>query len=145
MGNISFTIKIKFYLTRTWQATDVVFVVWWCFHIVQVIEESIIWIIDGSNGLKLKCLIDGFVSYKHTAFTSQDINWWTGVLWIIVMYLSVFGLSFWRHPFTAEDPLLSKCYISPSLMKKLIYILDVPRVSKLSGNFHFFGGVNFCC
>ncbi len=23
---------------------------------------------------------------KH--FTSQDINWWTGVVWIIVMFLS---------------------------------------------------------
>lgn len=45
VGNISFTIKIKLYLTRTWQATDVVFV-WWCFYIVQVIGESIIWIID---------------------------------------------------------------------------------------------------
>ncbi len=36
---------------------------------------------------------------------------WGGVdyLWIIVMFLSdVFGLSFWRHPFTAEDSLLSK-------------------------------------
>ncbi len=51
--------------------------------------------------------------------SSQDINWWTGVVWIIVMFLSavcqthfdgthslqscyqLFGLSFWRHPFTA--------------------------------------------
>ncbi len=38
---------------------------------------------------------------------SQDVNWWTGVvwifLWIIVMFLiKLFGLSFWRHPFTAE-------------------------------------------
>ncbi len=29
--------------------------------------------------------------------------------WIIVMILfQLFWLSFWRHPFTAEDPLLSK-------------------------------------
>ncbi len=28
----------------------------------------------GSNFLKLKCLIDSFGSYKHTAFTSQDVN-----------------------------------------------------------------------
>ncbi len=34
---------------------------------------------------------------------------WIGVdyLWIIVMF-HLFGLSFWRHPFTAEDPLVSK-------------------------------------
>ncbi len=34
-----------------------------------------------------KCL-DEFVYYKQAAFTSQDINWWTGVVWIIVMFLS---------------------------------------------------------
>ncbi len=36
----------------------------------------------------------------------SDVNW-TGVVWIIVMFLQLFGLSFWRHPFTAEHPLLS--------------------------------------
>ncbi len=29
-------------------------------------------------------------------------------LWIIVIFLSAVGLSFWRHPFTAEHPLESK-------------------------------------
>ncbi len=31
-------------------------------------------------------------------------------LWIIVMWClyKLFGLSFWRHPFTAEDPLVNK-------------------------------------
>ncbi len=41
-------------------------------------------------------------------FTSKDINWWTGVVWIIVIFFQLFELSFWRHPFTAEDPLVSK-------------------------------------
>ncbi len=45
-------------------------------------------------------------------FTSQDVNWWTGVVWItsglLWCFYQMFGLSFWRHPFTAEDPLLSK-------------------------------------
>ncbi len=36
---------------------------------------------------------------------SQDDNWRTGVEWIIVVFIR---LSFWRHPFTAEDPLVSK-------------------------------------
>ncbi len=27
---------------------------------------------------------------------------------LIVMFYKLFGLSFWRHPFTAEDPLVSK-------------------------------------
>ncbi len=31
-------------------------------------------------------------------------------LWIIVMFFyQLFGLSFWRHPFTAEDPLSKPC------------------------------------
>ncbi len=45
-------------------------------------------------------------------FTSQDVNWWTGVVWItcglLWCFYQLFGLLFWRHPFTAEDPLLSK-------------------------------------
>ncbi len=49
---------------------------------------------------------------KHTQlFTSQDINWWTGVVWITCVLwclYELFRLSFWRHPFTAEDPLVSK-------------------------------------
>jgi len=43
-------------------------------------------------------------------FTSLDVNWGTGVVWIIVMFYQLFGLSFWRHPFTVEDPLVSKWY-----------------------------------
>ncbi len=31
-----------------------------------------------------------------------------GYLWIIVMFYQLFELSFWRHPFTAEDPLVNK-------------------------------------
>ncbi len=45
-------------------------------------------------------------------FTSQDVNWWSGVVWItcglLWCFYQLFGLSFWRHPFTAEDPLVSK-------------------------------------
>ncbi len=26
--------------------------------------------------------------YKWAAFASQDVNWWTGEVWIIVMFLS---------------------------------------------------------
>ncbi len=45
-------------------------------------------------------------------FTSLDANWRTGVVWITCGLLwcfnQLFGLSFWRHPFTAEHPLVSK-------------------------------------
>ncbi len=43
-------------------------------------------------------------------FPSQDVNWWTGVVCItcglLWCFYQLFGLWFWRHPFTAEDPLL---------------------------------------
>ncbi len=44
-------------------------------------------------------------------FASKDINWRTGVVWVacglLRCFYQLFGLSFWRHPFTAEDPLVS--------------------------------------
>ncbi len=45
-------------------------------------------------------------------FTLQDINWSDGVMWItyglVWCFYQLVRLSFWRHPFTAEDPLVSK-------------------------------------
>ncbi len=44
--------------------------------------------------------------------SSPDVNWWTGVVWItcglLWCFYQLFGLSFWRHPFTAEHPLLRR-------------------------------------
>ncbi len=44
-------------------------------------------------------------------FASQDIKWWTGFVWItcglLWCFYQLFELSFWRHPFTAEHPLVS--------------------------------------
>ncbi len=38
---------------------------------------------------EVKNILKRFVSYKNTAFTSQDVDWWTvDYLWIIVMFLS---------------------------------------------------------
>ncbi len=51
------------------------------------------------------------MNFFLTNITSQDMNYWTvDYLWIIVMFLSAVWLSFRRHPFTAEDPLVSKWY-----------------------------------
>ncbi len=58
--------------------------------------------------IKIVLMMDLFL-IKIQSIASQDINWWTGVVWIIVMFFyQVFGLSFWWHPFTAEDPIVSK-------------------------------------
>ncbi len=56
-------------------------------------------------------------------------------MWIIVMFYQLFGLSFWRHPLTAEDALLSKLcnatfhQVGFWWRNKLIYILDSMRVN----------------
>ncbi len=56
---------------------------------------------------------DSYFTWKMD-FNSKDINWWTGVMWfssgLYWYFYQLFGLSFWRHPFTAEDPLVSKWY-----------------------------------
>ncbi len=43
---------------------------------------------------------------------STSKNWWTGLVWItcglLWCFYQLFGLSFWRHPLTAEDLLVSK-------------------------------------
>ncbi len=49
---------------------------------------------------------------QRQLFTSQDVNWWLESCGLLVYYCNVFiqlyKLSLWRHPFTAEDPLVSK-------------------------------------
>ncbi len=54
-----------------------------------------------SNSLKLKRLNDGFVTNMQL-FSSQDIT--DGLEWCVLLwcFYPLFGLSFWRHPFTAE-------------------------------------------
>ncbi len=77
--------------------------------------------------------------------SSQDINWWTGVVWItcglLWCFYQLFGLSFWRHPFTAEDPLLRQwccdTFLQICWRNKLIFILDGLRVSNFKQMFIF--------
>ncbi len=62
--------------------------------------------------------------------SSPDVNWWTGVVWItcglLWCFYQLFGLSFWRHPFTAEHPLLrhwcSDTFLQTWWRNKLILI-----------------------
>ncbi len=63
--------------------------------------------VEGYNVL----MLDLFLTNMHL-FTSQDVNWWINVMWItcglLWCFYQLFELSFWRHPFTPEDPLVSK-------------------------------------
>ncbi len=44
----------------------------------------------------------GAVRMRVQTADKSIVIWWTGVMWIILMFLSVFELSFWWHPFTAN-------------------------------------------
>ncbi len=57
-----------------------------------------------SDYLKLTHFNGEFVSYKQAA----DRPEWCELLWC---FYQLFGLSFWRHPFTAKDPLVSRIYL----------------------------------
>ncbi len=82
-------------------------------------------------------------SIEHTAFGFKRclLMDWSGVdyLWIIVMFSSaVWTLVLTRHPFTAEDPLVSKwnaTYLQIWWRNKLIYIFRALRVGTFSENF----------
>ncbi len=70
--------------------------------------------------MKLKHLNDGFVSYKHTSFHLQDVNWWTGVAWIIVMFLSAVWTLILTAPIHCRGSigeLVMQWYIYPSLFQ----------------------------
>ncbi len=68
------------------------------------------------------------------------------MVWIIVMFNQPFGLSFWRHPFTTEHPLLSKWCNATFLQiwwrNKLIYI-GWPEGEFISANLHFWVNYSF--
>ncbi len=80
------------------------------------------------------------LSYKPTNmqhFTSQDINWWTGVLWIIVMFFiscldthSDGTHSLQRIHWWASDVMLN--FFKPVLMRKQTHLHLRLRVSKFS-------------
>ncbi len=65
----------------------------------------------------IKHLNDIYISYKHThRFSPYWIS--SGLLWC---FYQLFELSFWWHPFTAEDPLVNK-----KCNAKFIQIINKP-------------------
>ncbi len=72
-------------------------------------------------------------------FTSQDINWWTEVLWIVIFYLALILMAH-IHCRAAFGEQVMQCYISSNLFQwsnKLIYILDGMKESTFSADFYF--------
>ncbi len=79
-------------------------------------------ILAKSNGLKLKniLMLDLF-----QLLSSQDVNWWTGVVWIIVMFLSAVWTLILTAPIQCRESIVEtvmQCYISPNLMKKQTHL-----------------------
>ncbi len=61
---------------------------------------------------KLKNILMDLFLTNMQHFGWQDVNWWTVVVWItcelLRCFYQLFGPSFWRHPFTADYPSVSK-------------------------------------
>ncbi len=61
-------------------------------------------------------IMDSYFSWKQL-FTSQDINWWTGVVWIIVFLSAVWTLILTApiHCRASIAEQATQCYISPNV------------------------------
>ncbi len=97
----------------TWLNDVVWFLMWEDNRGTFSLEEALLWIMDSyfdqKRRFKVKNVIKWWICFLQTcSFSLQDIHCWTGVVWItcglLWCFYELFGLSFWRHPFTAEDP-----------------------------------------
>ncbi len=67
--------------------------------------------------------------------STDELSWTQWLLW---RFFQLFGLWFWRHPFTGET--VMECYISPNRFpwrNNLIYISGGLRARTFSAKFHF--------
>ncbi len=80
------------------------------------LQEALLRIMESYFGQKRRfevknVLMDLFI-INAQLLSSQDVNWWTGVVWItcglLWCFYQLFGLSFWRDPFTADSMHFSK-------------------------------------
>ncbi len=110
----------------------------WTF--VFLLEEAFLWIMDSQFSQKWWFKVK--MAYMQIV-TSEDVNWCTGVVWItcglLWCFYQLFGLSFWWHPFTTEDSLVSE-WCNAKLIRfwrrnKVIYILYGLRVTTYDINF----------
>ncbi len=122
---------------------------WSMIYINTSSSEKVIWSLffTGENVI-MELVKNVSMDYWFTItqlLSSLDINWWTGVVWItcglLWCFYQMFGLSFWRHPFTAEHPLLrhwcNATFLQIWWRNKLIYILDDLRMRAFLAHFHF--------
>ncbi len=118
------------------------------------LQKAILWMEDSYFKQKQqfqvkKFLIMDLFLTNTKLFTSQDINCWTGEVWITCRLFPCFYQLFWLiltapiHFRASTGEQVMECYISPYLVKKNSYILDWLRVSTLSAHFHFWVKYSF--
>ncbi len=110
----------------------------WCVQIALLIQikpffagkGTLLWIEDSYFSWKqwiedtFVLMVDLFLTNTQL-FTSQDINWWTGVVWIIEMFLSAVLTLILTAPIhcrASTDEQVMECNISPNLMKKQTHL-----------------------
>ncbi len=94
------------------------------------LEEAWLWIMDSNFAQKQQFKIKN--AFIRNLFLKTHSFWhlktfidgleWCGLLWC---FYQLIRLSFWRHPFTTEDPLVNKvmgCYISQNLLQKQTHL-----------------------
>ncbi len=111
--------------------------IFWTFSL----EKTILWIIDTYFNHKWLFIVITFqwgIYFLQThSFmkTWMDELEWCGLLWC---FYQLFGFSFWRHPFTAEDPLVSKWCNATFLQ---ICSVGWPDGEHICSKFEFLGAV----
>ncbi len=104
-------------------------------------------ILAGSNGLKLKCLIMYLFLRETQHFTSHAVNWWTGVVWIIVMFLSAVWTLILTAPIHCRGSIgeqVMHCSISTIQFWWRNKLMNGLRVSTFSANFQFWVNYSLC-
>ncbi len=112
------------------------------------LEEAILWIMDSYFSqkwwfeVKNIFVMDLFLTNTHL-FTLQDVNWWTGVLWIIVMFLSAVWTLILTAPIHRRGSMgeqVMQYYISQNLMKKQTHLhIGWPESEDILSKFSFLG------
>ncbi len=130
----------------------------WKFYLPQAIHDVIVSLLKtdffspmdplqwmGAIRMRVQTLIKTcwWVCFLQTHnFELLKMCWCCGLLWY---FYQLFGLSFWRHPFTAEDPLVIKwcnaVFLQIWWRNKLLF--DGLRVSKFTTNFHCWVNYSF--
>ncbi len=79
-----------------------------------------------------------------------DVNTWTGVVWIIEMFLSAVWTLILTAPihcrgFIGEQDVMQNLYKFSPMKNKIIFISDGLRASTFSENFHFWWTISNVC